>query len=388
MKTNAFLNNDTQKLEESLALFLKEFKPLFEDFFTSLCTKFDPTIEAYSAKEMATALTQSLLNTQDAPLLYEKLFLALRQDHPSIDFVIQKSMVYLLEHSVIFAQTHSLPLNVELLCERLYQMIDSLALHANALSLQSDAVIDYTDVMGKMPSKAFQSDLSNDVLLSPRYEMMNIFQQMLVENQKNIYCLSLYEGIPISSEATVVEILDANVTFQMSPLQEIAMLLENQAFLVKNSYFPNHLKADIVHIDFKTNHVILTNFRYVQSMPALQREGVRVYPSKTSNIALYQSDALYLNGILHDISTQGLSILSNEKEGLHAGEDVLLEFELQDEKVSINGKVVNIISYTNSFRYCIHILPNEGISQMIANYIEQREKEIIAKLQMELQKYA
>ena len=387
METNAFLNNDTQKLEDGLALFLKEFEPLFEDFFTSLCTKFDPTIEAHSAKEMASALTQSLLNTQDAPLLYGKLFLALSQDHPSIDFVIQKSMVYLLEHSVLFAQTHSLPLNIAPLCERLYQLIDTLALPANALSLQSDA-LDYDDVMGKMPSKAFQSDLSDDVLLSPRYEMMNIFQQMLVENQKNIYCLSLYEGIPISSEATVVEILDANVTFQMSPLQEIAMLLENQAFLVKNSYFPNHLKADIVHIDFKTNHVTLTNFRYVQSMPALQREGVRVYPSKTSTIALYQSDTFYLNGILHDISTQGLSILSNEKEGLHAGEDVLLEFELQDEKVSINGKVVNIISYTNSFRYCIHIVPNEGISQMIANYIEQREKEIIAKLQMELQKYA
>lgn len=388
METNAFLNNDTQKLEESLALFLKEFEPLFEDFFTSSCTKFDPTIEAYSAKEMAIALMQSLLNTQDAPLLYEKLFLTLRQDHPSIDFVIQKSMVYLLEHSVIFVRTHSLPLNAELLCERLYQLIDSLAFHANALSLQSNAAIDYTDVIGKMPSKAFQSNLSADVLLSSGYEMMNIFQKMLTENQKKMYCLSLYDGIPISSDVTVIEILDENVTFQMSPLQTIAILLEDQAFLVQNSYFFNHLKADIFHIDFKTNHVTLANFRYVQSMPALQREGVRVYPSKTSNIALYQSDALYLNGILHDISTKGLSILSNEKEGLCEGEDVLLKFELQDEKVTINGKVMNIISYTNSFRYCIHIVPNEGISQMIANYVEQREKEIITKLQMELQKYA
>jgi len=316
----------------------------------------------------------------------KKLFVAVRQNHPSIDFVMQKSMLYCVENYVQFAQTHALPLNVSLLCERLYQLIDTLALPANALSLGSDT-LEYHDVMGKLPSKAFQSDLSDDVLLSPRYEIMNIFQTMLTENQQNMYCFNLYEGIPISAEARVIEVLDENVIFQMSPLQTIAMLLENQAFLVKNSYFPNHLKADIVHIDFKTNRVTLSAFRYIHTMPALQRDGIRVYPAKTSTIALYQSDALYLNGILHDISTQGLSILSNEKEGLHTGEDVLLEFELQEEKVSIHGKVVTILSYTNSFRYCIHIVPNEGISKMIATYIEQREKEIMAKLYAELQKY-
>jgi len=387
METDTLLNNDTQKLAEGLTLFLKEFEPLFEDFITSLCQQYDPKIDASIAKEMALALNQSLLNTDEKLPLYEEFFLSIRRDYSAIDFILQKSILYWIEHYFIFSQTHPLP--HKLFFERLNHLLDTVASPLTPIFASDNTSLDYDDVMGKAPSNVFKSDLKEDVLLSPTYEIMNIFHHMVEENQKTLFCLNLYEGIPISSEVTIIEILDSAITFQMSPLQKIAIILENQAFFVKNSYFINyHLKADIASIDFKANHVTLNNFKYIQSMPALQREGVRVYPTKTANITLYQEGTLYLNGILHDISTKGLSILSNEKEGLHDGEEVLLEFELQEEKVSINGRVVSILSYPNSFRYCIQILPNEGISQMIAHYIEQREKEIIAKLQMELQKYA
>ena len=387
MRTDTLLNNDTQKLAESLTLFLKEFEPLLENFMTSLCQKYDPKIEVPLAKEIVFALNQSLLNTDEKLPLYEEFFLSIRRDHTAMDFILQKSIFFWVEHYLIFSQTH--PLTHKLFFERLNQLLDTIASPLTPIFESDSNPLEYDDVMGKASSNVFKSDLEEDVLLSPTYEIMNIFHQMVEENQKTLFCLNLYEGIPISSEATIIEILDSAITFQMSPLQKIAIVLENQAFFVKNSYFIHyHLKADIASIDFKANHITLNNFKYIQTMPALQREGVRVYPIKTSNITLYQGDALYLNGILHDISTKGLSILSNEKEGLRDGEEVLLEFELQEEKVSINGKVISILSYPNSFRYCIQILPNEGISQMITHYIEQREKEIIAKLHMELQKYA
>ena len=386
MRTDTLLNSGTQELTESLTLFLQAFEPLFEDFLTSLCQKYDPKINATRVKELTVALNQSLVYTYEQLPLYEAFFRSMRHDHTAIDFIVHKAILYWIEHYCIFSHAHSVP--HQYFFERINYLLDTITAPLTPTITPHYLPLDYQDVMGKTSSNVFKSDLSDDVLLSPTSEIMQIFHRMVEENQKTLFCLNLYEGIPISSEATIVKVSDTTVTFHMSPLQKIAIILENQAFFVKNSYFQNyHLKADIEHIDFRANQITFNHFRYIQSMPALQREGVRVYPTKTSKIALYQEGTLYLNGILHDISNKGLSILSNEKEGLSDGENVLLEFELQDEKVSLNGKVISIISYPNSFRYCIHILANEGISQMIARYIEQREQEIIAKLHMELQKY-
>ncbi|QIR76153.1 hypothetical protein [Sulfurospirillum diekertiae] len=91
----------------------------------------------------------------------------------------------------------------------------------------------------------------------------------------------------------------------------------------------------------------------------------------------------------------GLGVVSNENNGMFIGAKVLIAFELNsasvstdgDRKIEVQGEVINIIEYKDSYRYCMRIFPDRIMSEKILRYITLREHEILEDLNSELKDY-
>lgn len=381
MEKETISQNDKEKFLATSALFLKEFESSFVDYFACLCVSYDKAIAKEESKEIALNIYQGLFKCDyDIGELREDLFIRMQQDGVMIGFLINRSMFYLIENYLSFAHKHEIVPQVELLIGCVSRFINLIENEVTPKISQCTA--------------AFDVSFSDDVMFSPTNNIIDAFHQMK-EEQQNIVFLNLYKGVPISSEANIIEIEGENVTFRTDKLQEIAMKLDGQAFIVKNNYFNKHLKADIVYSNFQTNTVVLTNFIYLLNMPALQREFIRVHPDIVAKVFLHQFGNLQTSGRLYDLSMNGLGVVSNENNGIYVGAKVLVEFELNsasvptdgDRKIEVQGEVINVIEYKDSYRYCMRILPDRVMSQKILHYITKREQEILEDLNNELNEY-
>lgn len=381
MEKETISQNDKEKFLATSALFLKEFESSFINYFVCLCVSYDKAITKEESKEIALNIYQGLFKCDyDIGELREDLFIRMRQDGVMIGFLINRSMFYLIENYLSFAYKHEIVPQVELLIGCVSRFINLIENEVTPKVAHCTAVFDVS--------------FSDDVMFSPTNNIIDAFHQMK-EEQQNVVFLNLYKGVPISSEASIVEIEGENVTFRTDKLQEIAMKLDGQAFIVKNNYFNKHLKADIVYSNFQTNTVVLTNFIYLLNMPALQREFIRVHPDIVAKVFLHQFGNLQTSGRLYDLSMNGLGVVSSENNGIFVGAKVLVEFELNsasvategDRKIEVQGEVINVIEYKDSYRYCMRIFPNREMSQKILHYITKREQEILEDLNNELNEY-
>ncbi|MFW9626703.1 MAG: PilZ domain-containing protein [Sulfurospirillum sp.] len=381
MEKETVSQSDKEKFLATSALFLKEFEASFVDYFVCLCSSYDKAITKEESKKIALNIYQGLFKCDyDISELREDLFIRMHEDGIMIGFLINRSMFYLIENYISFTREHGIPLQVELLIGCLSHFINLIENEVTPKVCNSTA--------------AFDISFSDDVMFSPTNNIIDAFYQMKEEKQ-NIVFLNLYKGVPISSEASIVEIEGENVTFRIDKLQEIAMKLDGQAFIVKNNYFNKHLKADIVYNNFQANTVVLTNFIYLLNMPALQREFIRVHPDIVAKVFLHQFGNLQTSGRLYDLSMNGLGVVSNDNNGIFVGAKVLVEFELNsasvategDRRIEVQGEVINVIEYKDSYRYCMRIFPNREMSQKILHYITQREHEILEDLKNELKEY-
>jgi len=91
----------------------------------------------------------------------------------------------------------------------------------------------------------------------------------------------------------------------------------------------------------------------------------------------------------------GLGVVSSENNGIFVGAKVLVGFELNsasvstqsDRKIEVQGEVMNVIEYKDSYRYCMRIFPDQEMSGKIFQYISKREDEILEELNNELNEY-
>lgn len=382
MENEVVSQSDKEKFLATAELFVKEFEEKFIDYFTCLCVSYDKIITKEEAKEIAAVIYHGLFKCDyDISELREDVFVRMRQDGVMIGFLINRSMFYLIEHYSVFTKAHDITPQIELLIGCVSRFINL---------LENEVTPKVCNFTG-----AFDMSFSNDVMFSPTNNIIETFNQIKKENQSVVF-LNLYKGVPISSEAMVIDIEGENVTFKIDQLQEIAMKLDGQAFIVKNNYFNKHLKADIVYSNFQANTVVLTNFIYLLNMPALQREFIRVHPDIIAKVFLHQFGNLQTSGRLYDLSMNGLGVVSSENNGMFIGAKVLIAFELNstsvstngNKKIEVQGEVINIIEYQDSYRYCMRIFPDRIMSEKILRYITLREREILEDLNNELKDYS
>ncbi|MFA6757683.1 MAG: PilZ domain-containing protein [Sulfurospirillaceae bacterium] len=196
--------------------------------------------------------------------------------------------------------------------------------------------------------------------------------------------LNLYKGVHIKNSGEVLRVDEDSVTFSIDSLQEAAIRNDNQAYILQNSVLEKPLKADICYAKSKPGEISLRNFVYLIDMPASLRESARVHPRVATPVTLKdKKSSLAINGILFDISTGGLGVLSRDSANITAGSVVEVSFELKDEgeKIQIMGEVINLVEHKEAFRFSIKFLPsNVSMQEAINTHVRAREKETIKEL--------
>jgi len=362
-------------LEDSFE-YRKEFRPVFVDYFISLCLSYDKFYSKEILEKIANLVYEDLFNEDTfIATLEEDIFHDMKKDGLMIDFLINRSMFFLLEN-YLKSKSVNIHNNIEILVLRITQYIGEFEKH----------------ICDKIKIQPLHINFDTTENFSVGNNILDIFKG--IKNRgEDITFFNLYKGIPIKHSGIIVDMDENEVSFKTMLTQEIAMKMDGKAYILADDNFDKPIKADISYSNFSNNTIVLNNFTYLLNMPATKREYVRVHPDIMAEVSLSNEKELVTVGKLFDLSIDGLGVISEENNGIYAGAKIDLKFILDIENtneshtISVNGEVLNIIEYSSSYRYCIKIYPKVVMEEKIINYVKLREVEILDSLEKEANSY-
>ncbi len=363
---------------DSFGIFLIEFQDKFYEFFSSQCSNYDYALDREETKRAAKEVLANLfVEKVELSTDVNDTILQMKKDGVSIGFLLNKSLLYMLENFIEFLKKDD-GYSLEY-CEILIQEYSRFSHQfENYISYNVD---NYNMMVGFGDSNYIYS----------KNNIIDIFHKMKEENV-TIEFMNLYQGYPIRSYGKIIDIDSEEVVFEIeNDLQEIAMKLEGKAYIVKNQYFHRHIKADISYSNFSNNTIVLNNFIYLLNLPAVQRKYPRIYPRILIHATLLGDNNVQIIGNLYDLSQSGIGMISEENMGFYNGAKVSIEFDVEylggTHHIKTSGEIVDIMLYMRSYRYCLKIFPDSENMEKIVKYIERREEEIIQELRDELSSY-
>ena len=228
-----------------------------------------------------------------------------------------------------------------------------------------------------------------------REDAVNVFAKVLKDNRR-VHFLNLYNGVKVECMGEVEHIEDDTVVCKVTLEQILAMKEEQNAYIVRDEYFSENLRADIVGFDLANLTVTLQNFTYMQNLHANLRKHQRVYPDRYTKVILTQNGS-EIQGNLYDISRGGLGVVSLDDGGFKESEPVNAKFELYipDEasgsnkniKIDTDLKLVAALKYKGAMRYCCQLADKDGAGEDIAKFTKKRVKETLEELKEQLKTY-
>jgi hypothetical protein len=371
-----------QKMEELLrdmSPFLESFQSKFVGYFVSLSRSYYKIFSSEDLECVAKEVYSQIINTNlNITCEEESLFIDMRKEGVMIGFLINRAMLYFLENFIKHIQEKE-PNN----CKHIETMVVSITHFINYFEAH---ICDRY----KLQPIELNFDHKDNFIIGNN--IVDIFKKIKKEGKK-IQFFNLYKGVPISHSATIVDIDGEDIVFATDAIQEVAMKMDGTAYIMKDSNFTKHIKADIVYNNFFNNTVVLNNFTYLLNMPASQREFVRVHPNVCAHVSLNGGKGTLTKGKLFDLSLHGLGVVSEENHGLFAGAKIDVAFSLpfNDTKeeflINTSGEILNIVEYSDSYRYCIKIFPKLEEEEKIIQYVKEREEEIVNNLEELLSDY-
>ncbi len=221
-------------------------------------------------------------------------------------------------------------------------------------------------------------------MFSLNEDIVSTFAKIL-KNEDKLEFLNLYEGVCIRNFGKIISVEDEIITCEVPLLQILSMIEEKCAYIVKNSFTCDHVKADIQEFDISKKTVKLRNFVRFSNMPASQRVYARVHPAENIFVTLGNEEQK-IEGLLYDISKGGLALLSKEELSCQEGDTLSVSFKLslpngnEEKDISFDVKLIILLDYNGNYRYCLKSLANEN-DEFIAKYTEQRAEETLKELE-------
>lgn len=359
--------------------FFETFEEKFISYFISLSLSY---YKAYSKNELRLVAHKIYKEIFDMNINIskeeEELFYEMQEEGVMVGFFLNRTMFYFLEQFIHHTQEKELHLSRD---------IEEVVVHITHFIKHFE-----TNICNNKTAQSLHVNFDTTANIVIADNIVDIFKRMKNED-KTVKFFNLYKGVPICNDAKIIDIDGEEVVFQTTSIQEIAMKMDAHAYILKNEYFNKHIKADIVYNNFSNSTVVLNNFTYLLNMPASQREYIRVHPNISAVVKMAQDakkDSM-TKGKLFDLSVNGLGVVSEDNNGLYAGAKVEVSFELLIEKkvhkISSIAEILNIIEYSDSYRYCMRIFPTPEEEEIIIRYVNIREKEIIMNLENLLSDY-
>lgn len=228
-----------------------------------------------------------------------------------------------------------------------------------------------------------------------REDAVNIFAKVLKDNRR-VHFLNLYNGVKVECMGEVEHIEDDTVVCKVALEQILAMKEEQNAYIVRDEYFSENLRADIIGFDLANLTVTLQNFTYMKNLHANLRKYQRVYPDRYTKVILTQNGS-EIQGNLYDISRGGLGVVSLDDGGFKEGELINAKFELcildeasgsnKNIKIDTDLKLVAALKYKGAMRYCCQLADKDGAGEDIAKFTKKRVIETLEELNEQLKTY-
>lgn len=228
-----------------------------------------------------------------------------------------------------------------------------------------------------------------------REDAVTVFARVRNDNRQ-VHFLNLYNGVKVECMGEVEHVEDDTVVCKVTLEQILAMKEEQNAYIVRDEYFSENLRADIIGFDLANLTVTLQNFTYMQNLHANLRKHQRVYPDRYTKVILTQNGS-EIQGNLYDISRGGLGVVSlddgefKECELINAKFELSIPDEVSDSNKSINIdtdlKLVAALRYKGAMRYCCELADKDGAGEDIAKFTKRRVIETLEELKEQLKTY-
>ena len=228
-----------------------------------------------------------------------------------------------------------------------------------------------------------------------REDAVTVFARVRNDNRQ-VHFLNLYNGVKVECMGEVEHVEDDTVVCKVTLEQILAMKEEQNAYIVRDEYFSENLRADIVGFDLANLTVTLQNFTYMQNLHANLRKHQRVYPDRYTKVILTQNGS-EIQGNLYDISRGGLGVVSLDDGEFKEGELINAKFELCiPDEVGDSNKNINIdtdlklvaaLKYKGAMRYCCQLADKDGAGEDIAKFTKRRVIETLEELKEQLKTY-
>lgn len=228
-----------------------------------------------------------------------------------------------------------------------------------------------------------------------REDAVTVFARVRNDNRQ-VHFLNLYNGVKVECMGEVEHVEDDMVVCKVTLEQILAMKEEQNAYIVRDEYFSENLRADIVGFDLANLTVTLQNFTYMQNLHANLRKHQRVYPDRYTKVILTQNGS-EIQGNLYDISRGGLGVVSLDDGEFKEGEPINAKFELciPDEAGDFNKninidtdlKLVAALKYKGAMRYCCQLADKDGAGEDIAKFTKKRVIETLEELKEQIKTY-
>ncbi len=213
--------------------------------------------------------------------------------------------------------------------------------------------------------------------------------KVILSQNPNVKIYNFYNGIPIKKNAIVIEYNQNNMCLQTTS-EELLYLQKNEGFLyIRHKEFPGAIKGRIVKYDFKNLIVYIRNIEF-QDSSILNRENIRITPSRTIRVMLECKNNMIIDGIINSISIDSIAIkvTKNVAEKIKNIKDCefILKFRLfaknsiAIDNISLKAKAFNISKEEVVFL----IMPNSFIKTKILNYITISADEMIKNLKQNI----
>jgi len=354
------------------------FQPSFVEYFVTLCQSYDKYYSQDILEDVANTVYKDIFEQDIFITTYENdVFRLMLEDGVMLGFLINRSMFFLLENYIKDSN------DSEKCKPHIKTIVQLITEYINQFE---------KDICERNRIQPIHINFDTLENFSAGKNIMDIFKD-IKDRGDEVTFFNLYKGIPIQHQATIMDVGDNEVVFRTMQTQEMAMKMDEVAYILKDDNFDKYLKASIKQNNFANNTVVLENFTYLLNMPAKGREFARVHPDIMVEVALLGERELVTKGKLFDLSINGLGVVSEENNGIYAGAKIALNFVLEisnlEEKseISVEAEVINIIEYSNSYRYCIKIHSKVETENRISKYVKAREVEIIDSLNQKLKDY-
>ncbi|OGR28392.1 MAG: pilus assembly protein PilZ [Desulfuromonadales bacterium GWD2_54_10] len=198
--------------------------------------------------------------------------------------------------------------------------------------------------------------------------------------------LNYYKEIPVSYDATLLNVENEMAEFQVHEYQAKAINLERRALIYSHekSHVLEDMSGEVFYVNIAKKRVILCKFGYGK-IKSNRRRFVRVMldiPVEADLI--FENDIL--TGNIIDLSLGGAAMSVMSKELLVPGVDINLFLKLPDTQsasvveVGMTATIVKIVGEELPFTCYIEFHAEKHSQQQIAYYINQRQVEIIKQL--------